>query len=84
VWPQDVNGVPIQKFDAHGIENFNRLSQVTEVVFGVLEPSDRKKVTGDKGEAYLELLDRAREYFTLRTTDAFDNMTCSGVPMPVQ
>ena len=76
-WPKDLAGDRIDSQDDA------RLSKVTEVVFKALKPKHRTTtLETDEGVAYVELLDRAREYFELRTPEAFDRLTCDGTPMP--
>ncbi len=60
-----------------------RLSKVVEVVFKVLKPKHRTTtLETEAGAAYIELLERARDYFERRTTQAFDRLKCDGSPMP--
>jgi hypothetical protein len=76
-WPKNLAGDRIDSQDDA------RLSKVTEVVFKALKPKHRTTtLETDEGVAYVELLDRAREYFDLRTPEAFDRLTCDGTPMP--
>jgi hypothetical protein len=75
-WPKDLDGNPI------GPDDDKRLSKVVEVVFKVLKPKHRTTtMQTDEGAAYVELLERAREYFEQRTTETFDRLTCDGLPM---
>ena len=77
-WPKDLAGNRIDSQDDA------RLSKVTEVVFKALKPKHRTTtLETDQGVAYVELLDRAREYFELRTPEMFDRLTCDGTPMPI-
>jgi hypothetical protein len=76
-WPKDVAGDRIDNQDD------TRLSKVVEVVFKMLKPKHRTTtLETEEGIAYVELLDRAREYFEQRTPEAFDALTCSGDVMP--
>jgi hypothetical protein len=76
-WPKDIAGNRIDDQDDA------RLSKITEVVFKTLKPKHRTTtLETDEGVAYVELLDRAREYFQRRTPEAFDRLTCDGTPMP--
>ena len=76
-WPKDVAGVVIDR------EDDTRLSKVAAVVFKLLEPKHHTTtLTTDEGVAYVEVIDRAHEYFAERTPEAFDRLTCVGVPMP--
>lgn len=81
-WPKDLTGNVINEHANLGNEDFDRLSKIAELVFKLIEPDDRTKLTSDEGVAYVEVVKRVREYFTQRTAEAFDNMTCWGVPMP--
>jgi hypothetical protein len=75
-WPKDVDGNRIQSDDDQ------RLSKVVEVGFKMLKPKHRTTtLETDAGAAYVELLDRAREYFEQRTPASFDRLTCDGLPM---
>ena len=76
-WPKDGAGSRIDPQDD------TRLSKIAEVVFKTLKPKHRTTtLETDEGVAYVELLDRAREYFEQRTPEAFDRLTCDGTPMP--
>ncbi len=76
-WPKDLAGNRIDNQDDA------RLSKVVEVVFKMLKPKHRTTtLETEAGVAYVELLDRAREYFEQRTPEAFDALTCSGDVMP--
>ena len=76
-WPKDLAGDRIDSQDDA------RLSKIAEVVFKALKPKHRTTtLETDEGVAYVELLDRAREYFEQRTPEAFDRLTCDGTPMP--
>jgi hypothetical protein len=76
-WPKDIEGNTIDKDDDE------RYSKVTELVFKLLRPK-HPTTTQDTpaGKAYVELLDRAHEYFDQRTPETFSRLTCSGEPMP--
>lgn len=55
----------------------------SEVVFRLLKPKHRTtKLETEAGTAYIELLDRAREYFEQRTPETFGRLSCDGLPMP--
>jgi len=76
-WPKDLAGNRIDSQDD------TRLSKVVDVVFKMLKPKHRTTtLETEEGVAYVELLDRAREYFEQRTPEAFDALTCSGEVMP--
>jgi hypothetical protein len=76
-WPKDIEGNNIENDDDE------RLSKVTELVFKLLRPKHRTTtLETPAGTAYVELLDRAHEYFERRTPETFDALTCSGEPMP--
>jgi hypothetical protein len=76
-WPKDLAGNRID------MQDDARLSKVAEVVFKVLKPKHRTTtLETEEGVAYVELLDRAREYFEQRTPEAFNVLTCVGVAMP--
>jgi hypothetical protein len=76
-WPKDADGNVIDNDDDE------RLSKVAVVVLQLLKPKHRTTTEETPaGVAYVELLDRAREYFDERTPEAFERMTCSGEPMP--
>jgi len=76
-WPKDIDGNTIDKDDDE------RYSKVTELLFKLLRPKHRTTTEETAaGKAYVELLDRAREYFDQRTPEAFDRLTCTGEPMP--
>jgi hypothetical protein len=76
-WPKDIAGDRIDDQDDA------RLSKISAVVFKTLKPKHRTTtLETDEGVAYVELLDRAREYFEQRTPEAFDRLTCDGSPMP--
>ena len=76
-WPKDIEGNAIDKDDDE------RYSKVTELVFKLLRPKHRTTTEDTPaGKAYVELLDRAHEYFDRRTPEAFNRLTCSGDPMP--
>ena len=76
-WPKDIDGNAIDKDDDE------RYSKVTELLFKLLRPKHRTTTEETAaGKAYVELLDRAREYFDQRTPEAFDRFTCTGEPMP--
>jgi hypothetical protein len=76
-WPKDVEGNTIDKDDDE------RYSKVMELVFKLLRPKHRTTTEDTPaGKAYVELLDRAHEYFDQRTPDTFDRLTCTGEPMP--
>jgi hypothetical protein len=75
-WPKDVAGDRIQPDDDA------RLSKLAEVVFKMLKPKHRTTtLETEAGAAYVELLDRAREYFEHRTPESFERLTCDGLPM---
>ena len=76
-WPKDLDGIVIDAADDA------RLSKVTAVVLKLLKPKHRTTtLETEAGTAYVELLDRAYEYFEQRTPEAFDRLTCDGRPMP--
>jgi hypothetical protein len=76
-WPKDIQGNTIHKDDDE------RYSKVTELVFKLLRPKHRTTTEDTPaGKAYVELLDRAQEYFEQRTPETFNQLTCSGEPMP--
>jgi len=76
-WPKDHGGERIGEHDDA------RLSRVVEIVFKMLKPKHRTTtLETDEGIAYVELLDRAHEYFEQRSPEAFGRMTCDGNPMP--
>jgi hypothetical protein len=76
-WPKDIDGNPIDKNDDE------RYSKFTELVFKLLRPKHRTTTEEtEAGKAYVELLDRAHEYFDQRTPETFGRLTCSGEPMP--
>jgi hypothetical protein len=76
-WPKDIEGNTIDKDDDR------RYSKVMGLVFKLLQPKHRTTTEETSaGKAYVELLDRAQEYFDQRTPEAFNRLTCSGEPMP--
>jgi hypothetical protein len=78
-WPKDITGNRIDDQDDE------RLSKIAEVVFKTLKPKHRTTtLETDEGVAYVELLDRAREYFQQRTPEVLDRLTCDGTPMSTQ
>ena len=75
-WPKDLEGNAIANDDDE------RLSRVVDVVFKLLKPKHRTTtLLTDEGAAYVELLERARDYFEQRTPDAFEQLTCDGLPV---
>jgi hypothetical protein len=75
-WPKALDGNAIAPDDNE------RLSKVAEVVFKVLKPKHRTTtLQTEEGAAYVELLERARDYFEQRTPEAFAALTCDGLPM---
>ena len=78
-WPKDVDGNAIDGSDDE------RLSKLAVVVLKLLKPKHRTTTEEtDAGAAYVELLDRAHEYFEQRTPEAFDRLSCVGEPMPAE
>ena len=70
-WPKDLDGNVIANDDKE------RLSKVAEVVLRLLKPKHRTTtLQTDAGVAYVELLDRANDYFEQRTPKAFSRLTC--------
>ena len=70
-WPKDLDG------DAISNDDHARLSRVVEVVFKLLKPKHRTTtLQTEEGAAYVELLERARDYFEQRTPEAFARVTC--------
>ena len=70
-WPKDLEGNVIANDDKE------RLSKVAEVVLRLLKPKHRTTtLQTDAGVAYVELLDRANDYFEQRTPKAFSRLTC--------
>ena len=75
-WPKGLDGNAIAPDDDE------RLSKVVEVVFKTLKPKHRTTtLQTEEGAAYVELLERARDYFEQRTSEAFERLTCDGLPM---
>ncbi len=75
-WPKDLDGNSITNDDDE------RLSKVVDVVFKLLKPKHRTTtLLTDEGAAYVELLERARDYFEQRTPEAFERLTCDGPPL---
>jgi hypothetical protein len=70
-WPRDVDGNNIGPADA------DRLSRVADLVLRVLRPKHRTTTLDTAaGAAYVDLLDRARDYFAQRTPAVFDQLDC--------
>jgi hypothetical protein len=76
-WPKDIEGNNIDESDE------DRLSRVAEVVLRLLRPKHRTTtLETEAGAAYVELLDRARDYYALRTPDALAELRCSPATTP--
>ena len=72
-WPKDADGNRIDGADPR------RLSKLADLTLKVLRPRHRTTtLETEAGAAYVEALDRAREYFEQRTSDALQRLTRSG------